>query len=274
MRNCFGDIYRYNLCPNQPEVCAYVCGLVEDVCVQFAPQRIVLEAVGYLGLRHGEHHELAMTYWDETLDLLTSLCFCPACMAAGERAGLNSRRLAVTVRSVAHGLLDEQEEAPVLDGKRIDAASLLSEMPQLAEYLACRSAAVSALVAGAAETVNSRKVRLETIPASFHRPANRAWIEGADVREIAALSDALFLPTYASDPAEITADIDWTQAESDDAPISAAILVCAPSCTGQENLASQIRAVAESGAQAIYYYNFGMLTTRRLNWLAALHRSK
>ena len=60
MLNCFGDIYTYSLCPANPRARAYLRGLVTDVCAQFHPQRILLEAIGYLGIQHGVHHELFM----------------------------------------------------------------------------------------------------------------------------------------------------------------------------------------------------------------------
>ncbi len=81
MRNCFDDIYTYALCPGQPTVHAYLCGLAQDLCEQFHPQRIVLEAIGYLSLRHWVHHELFMTPWTEAIEFLFSLCFCPTSAA-------------------------------------------------------------------------------------------------------------------------------------------------------------------------------------------------
>ena len=67
MENCFGDRYTYCLCPSQEPVRAYLRGVIQDLCTQFRPERIIQEAVGYLGLRHWVHHELFFTAGDESL---------------------------------------------------------------------------------------------------------------------------------------------------------------------------------------------------------------
>ena len=49
MRNCFGDRYTYSLCPSNRAVRAYMRALLSDLSAQFQPDRILIEAIGFLG---------------------------------------------------------------------------------------------------------------------------------------------------------------------------------------------------------------------------------
>jgi hypothetical protein len=266
MQNCFGDVYTYALCPAQPQVQAYVCALVDDLCAQFKPQRIILEAVGYLSLRHWVHHELVMVEWDETLELLTALCFCSACLRACAEAGLDARVLQDRVRELAERLLNEERGALPLDFRHGETAALLAEISGLVDFLQRRSQNVTRLVAEVAEIAHAHSTVLEVIPASFHRPSSRAWTEGASLADLGNAADGLLIPAYFSDPAQVAADLSWAAARA--RPISAGLNACEPNANSATQLSALAAAAQAAGAQGLYYYNYGMLTARRLEWIA------
>lgn len=99
VRNAFGDPYPYALCPSSAEVRTYCVTLVREVLALGEPDGLVLEACGPLGLGHGGHHEkTAGADWDASVDRLLSWCFCAACLARYEAAGLVPSRLRHQVR--------------------------------------------------------------------------------------------------------------------------------------------------------------------------------
>ncbi len=264
--NCFGDVYTYALCPAAAEVRAYARGLVADLCSQLRPQRILLEAIGYLGLRHWVHHELFFSVWSEPLELLTSLCFCSACLERAGSAGIDGERLRSQAAGWAARLLEEEEPSTGLT--QSEATSLLGEIADLWPYLHLRSQTVTSLVRDLRAIARPRGVVLEVIPASFHRPASRAWLEGASLPDLGQASDGLLVPAYFDDAAQVKADLQWASSAAPDSPISAGLNACSSALRSPEALAAQAGACRAAGCRAIYYFNYGLLTHRRLDWVA------
>lgn len=82
VRNAFGDLYPYALCPSNDDVVEYARTLVSEVLELGRPDGIVLEACGPLGFFHGGHHEKTDgADWSPVQQKLLSLCFCGACAA-------------------------------------------------------------------------------------------------------------------------------------------------------------------------------------------------
>ncbi|MFI9006215.1 hypothetical protein ACIGNX_03145 [Actinosynnema sp. NPDC053489] len=80
VRNAFGDVYPYALCPSNEDVVEYARTLVSEVLELGRPDGVVLEACGPLGFFHGGHHEKTDgADWTAVQQKLLSLCFCGAC---------------------------------------------------------------------------------------------------------------------------------------------------------------------------------------------------
>jgi hypothetical protein len=102
VRNAFGDVYSYALCPSQEAVREYATTLVGEVVRESGVAEVVLEACGPMGFGHLGHHEkTAGADWSEADEALLSICFCSACTTSYAAAGLDPSRLAATVRSAS-----------------------------------------------------------------------------------------------------------------------------------------------------------------------------
>lgn len=266
--NCFGDRYTYNLCPATEEAGGYLEALAHDLCIQFQPQRLVLEATGYLGLRHGLHHELFFAPWDEALEMLLSLCFCASCQARARAAGLDAEAVGRQVALWAGRLLGGAPDpaSPDLAGSRL--SSLLAQIPDLAAYHAVRADAVSALVRRVQAVASEAGADLDIIPASFHRPASRAWLEGAHLAELSTACQHLLIPAYWPAADMVAADLGWARWLAPRASLAAGLNACEPALASAEALAAQAAACRDAGCRGIYYYNYGLLPEARLEWVA------
>jgi hypothetical protein len=99
VRNAFGEVYRYALCPSQPQVRDYAATLVAQVLAEGNPDGVVLEAIGPLGFGHQNQHEKTEgAEYSPWVQALLSLCFCGACLAACEQRGVPAREYRSKVR--------------------------------------------------------------------------------------------------------------------------------------------------------------------------------
>jgi hypothetical protein len=100
VRNAFGDLYPYALCPAAPDVQEYCLTLVEEVLRSAPMDGVILEACGPMGIDHaGRHEKTEFAQWDEADHALLSLCFCRACRDRYDWAGVDNDRLAQVVRA-------------------------------------------------------------------------------------------------------------------------------------------------------------------------------
>ncbi len=272
MVNCFGDCYTYSLCPSHEPVRALLQGVIRDLCAQFQPDRIIQEAAGYLGLRHWVHHELFFTAWDESLELLLSLCFCPACERRAEAKGLDAAKLRQRVADWAERLLYSERGSLPPPFTQSHLTSLLAEVPDLSAYLEVRAGSVAELVSGLRNTAEQQETSLDLIPASFQRPVSRAWLEGAHLAQLGEVCDSLLIPAYHDSAAQVAADLEWATWLAPGSALTAGLNACNPAMGGAAGLAAQAQACLTAGCQAIYYYNYGLLTPERLSWVAQVNR--
>ena len=80
MVNAVEDIYEYGMCPCRPEVQEYGLQLVADVAAHAGLTTVEVEAMGFMGYRHGSHHDKSSFRPDPYLDFLLSYCFCEHCL--------------------------------------------------------------------------------------------------------------------------------------------------------------------------------------------------
>ncbi|MDR2803008.1 MAG: hypothetical protein LBB22_01800, partial [Treponema sp.] len=55
IENLFGDKYYHALCPSHPETRCYARALVTDICGQFSPDSLIMEAITLQPAQHGAH---------------------------------------------------------------------------------------------------------------------------------------------------------------------------------------------------------------------------
>lgn len=272
VRNCFEDIYTYILCPANPRARAYLRGLVADVCAQFRPQRILLEAIGYLGIQHGAHHELFMQPLGEAERMLLSLCFCPHCLARAAEAGVDGKAAQKQARRWAKNLMAEERGTLSVDYAVAEMPALLVESPELYAYLCVRTETTASLVAEFYEIVTAHGARLEAMPTSFVRPTSRAWLEGVSLRRLAEASDALLPLSYFTNPMEVAADLRWVKMIAGGVPLVVGLSACYPATQSAESLAPRVVSCLDEGVEGVYYFNYGLLSEQRLDWVAEANR--
>jgi hypothetical protein len=145
--------------------------------------------------------------------------------------------------------------------------SLLAEVPDLAAFMRVRARAVTDLIAGLYNTARRHGAQLDLIPASFHRPVSQAWLEGALLGDLQKASDHLLVPSYFDSGDQVAADLEWAAWLAPEGGLVAGLNACEPGVRSASGLVAQVRACQQAGCQGIYYYNYGLLTPDRLDWV-------
>ncbi len=269
VRNLYGDRFRFALCPAQPRVRDYARGLVDDLCAQFQPDWLMLESPTYLGLVHGDHHELILANLDELAKLLLGLCFCEACQERAAALGISVREVLVAARKLSDRLIEDERGGldPMFTAS--ETVSALLAFPELYAYLRMRGDTVTSLLAELRSIATAYGVRTGVTSSIFTRPASKAWMEGTELRSAAAAVDSLLTVSYFPDPAAVRGDIRWVKGLIEGQPFQVALNAGYPDALSEVNLVTKALIAAEEGATGVFYYNYGLLTHERLRWVAA-----
>jgi hypothetical protein len=224
----------FSLCPAQPAAVAYCAALVEDVCAQFAPDAIELEAATFPAWEPAYTLTLALDPLPPRTQRLAAQCFCDACRAGLEAAGEDPEELARAVRGAAG--LGRGAEVTAPFGHLVD--------DLLANRLAAgRTGLLAPLVAAVAERAQAAGARVRL--AAFGEPETIA-LQGVGPASLAPADGVLLGLGAASGPVAL-ARFAALRTLAGDLP-AVASLNWAPD-RGPAELAADVRALDAAGAE-------------------------
>lgn len=262
-RNAFGDPNYYNLCPSNPDARSYITTLVADLTHTYAPDTVQLESPGFMGFAHEYHHEkdgVGLTAED---DFLLSLCFCDACLARAEKAGVDGRAAQRTVRR----WIEEATARPLPEPRWPDFVAhgpdVFRDHPEVHAYVLWRFEPVTSLVAAMREAADPRsKVHVLDI--------GNGWLGGSDLAGLGKVSDGVVFCVYDRTPEAVAADLKATRAAiGPDRYLGAGMRVFYPEMKGADDIVARARAAAGVGIDEIDFYNYGLIPAARLDWVRA-----
>jgi hypothetical protein len=246
VRNAFGDVYPFSLCPSRDEVRDYLCTVLEEMLAVVRPDAVEFESPGFLPFTHGFHHEIQNVALTPAAELLLSLCFCEACQVHAE-PNLKSR-VSTALESFFAGADDACDD-----------------VPGVADYLLARSRVVTSLLArlsGIARTHDAEPV-LITMPTVVD------WPCGIDLRAPENGLQAVDVAHYSADCAGVENTINGLKAELPaNVRVYAVVRPGHPDCEGAEQLAAKIAALRRSGVEQISFYNYGLMRECEFEWIA------
>lgn len=270
VENAYGDRVPTDLCAWNPDVRAYVATMVEDVAARSGAERIVLESLEWMPLRHGFHHEVIGIPTGPTVDLLMSLCFCPHCEAACGERGVDLPRL----RDWTRALLDRHFADPFAAGgppalgwEELRAAA----DGALGGLLTARQDAIATLHAEIERRVRAvstaRLAALDFGPLYANGPDGRAWENGVDLARVAPLVDELHPTFYFTDDELHRRKVaEYVGVLGGERPIVPALRAILPQTDSAAALARQLAPLREHASE-VSFYNAGFMAEPMLDWV-------
>jgi hypothetical protein len=251
VQNCFGERYRWGLCPSHPDVQEYAATLVAESLRDLDVSSVILESCGQMGAQHQNHHEKTDAVWSPATLRLLSVCCCPSCV--DDPTVLRALRAEVR-RLIATGdLTTTEDELP----------------PALTEdLLATRHRASDTL----------RKAVLSAVPQGVRTVLHGAvdpWVTGALpglTPSAAAEVDAVVLPNWPVGAASVQS-VATAKATLGDTSIGSYITAVAANPV--PDIAGYVTELAGAGADELHLYHLGLAGPARLPDLrAAVHAAE
>jgi len=275
IRNLFGDAYPFALCPSRAEVADYSVSLAGAVWETGAFGGLDLETIGYLGYVHGHHHEVTAVPAGPLEHFLLSLCFCPACMAKGEREGIAMEALRGELERMLAAKLRADDAASRNPENAEQVATLVASNPDLQQLIRMRIATVTDLV---------RRIRgaaggeLSVFTSSFVGSPSNIWMEGLSLPRLRHAVDAFHLLAYTPDTDAVNGDTVFCLSQVEDpSKLNLTLNLGLPITPGLGDAMAKVEFAWKQGVRRFAFFNYGFLGEGRLAWvrdIASALRSK
>lgn len=257
-KTIYGDTLVNSLCPAQPEVRHYLTALCVDTADQPGVAEIALETPGWQAFRHGHHHEFELVELPDRVQVMMGTCFCDACRAGAEAAGVDMAGLTADTR--------RQLDRFFVDGTMPNTDPRTA--PDWQAFTTWRAETVTSLVAEIRAALPA-SVKLAIIPTT-QTPNALCWIEGSDLAALAQAADRLEVPAYQSGVTAITKDAGWVRdAAGAEAEIGYILRPTYPHLADARAVAQTIAALRALGPRSLSFYNYGHMRLSALDWIAA-----
>lgn len=254
----FSDSLAFGLCPSQPAVQDYLCGLLADLSVRADFKRIELETFDYFyGTGFGWHHDKYHVDLGRVGEFLFGLCFCDACRENAHQVGVDVE----TAREQARAGVRQAIDGP------IDASSAewVDERSELSAYVDVRKDTLTDLYADLHAAVGS-DADLGRYTGFFD--VEDAWMHGADLEALSSHLDYYTVIAYESSREAVLERVKAAEQLGGDVPIHAGVLPGHPAIDDPDDVTDIIDGLASAGVGRVSFYNYGLLPEQNLKWIA------
>jgi len=260
-RNAFGDPNYYNLCPSNEDARAYVSALVEDLTHSYEPDIVELESPSFMGFVHGYHHDKDGVGLNPEDDFALSLCFCDSCLKRAKKAGVDGEAARRIVKQWIVEACERAAPKPRFPDFPSTGVETFRPFAAVYDYLIWRTEPVTSLVAEIKERAHasSRVVLID-----------EGSLGGCDLEAIGKICDGAILCVYGLGADEGAAVIKEGRKKLGPSKfLSAGFRLFDGEAGGAEGLTARVNACVEAGANALNFYNYGLIPAPRLDWIRA-----
>ena len=243
VRNCFGEVYPWALCPAQEAVRSYAAVLTAESLRGLEFSSVLLEACGPLGVVHQHQHEKTDGVWSPVTARLLSICCCVACAAGWMEAGHDPAEVRATLRAEVRRLIDTGDLARTAD----DLPDALTDV-----LLATRRRSVDALRAAVLDRIGpGQRIVLHGAP--------DPWVTGAlpGLTTTAADDvDAVVVQNWA--PGQASVDTIAEMRAQLPERVAVGSYITAVAANPVADIGSYVTELGKAGADELHLYHLGL----------------
>ena len=258
-QNVFGDRYLHALCPSQPAVQEYMRALAGNLA-SYPISGVEFECFEFISFRHYSFLEKEGTGVTPFAEMMLSLCFCPACLAAAKQRRVNG----AAVEKAVKDWLEEYFEGKHRFGGAV--ALKISSVSGLADYLEMRFAVLEELFNDVAGVLHARNKKAYLI--IIGQEERRHYLSGIDLQRQGQVADAVTALFYARKPEEAPGIVRGIRrAAGAKTAVHFAVRPGYPDAASPADVIRLTEASLKAGVNGIGYYNFGLLEKFHLDWV-------
>lgn len=256
-QNVYGDALPHALSIGHDATRTYLKALCRDLAVNYPMYGIQLESFGWIGLRHGHHHERDLTDLTRLEQELLAMCFNPQTVSKAKTSGIDVGKVREVVRSTLEAAFREAPERP--PGHPKSMAELEEKAPELKAYNRFRKQLADSLV-------------IEIKQEALRGTTCKLFLQEGYQKELAHVSDGFASGVYGRLPSEVLKIVrqgksripaEWQGAF----PCFVRLGMGVPA--SQQQLREIVVALREGGSTGPIFYNYSESPQKMLGWIKA-----
>ncbi|MGH9338057.1 MAG: hypothetical protein ACRD1R_00325 [Acidobacteriota bacterium] len=253
--NVYGDSIPHALSVGHDATREYLKALCRDLAINYPMYGIQLESFGWMGLKHGHHHERDLTGLSSLEQQLLSMCFNPQTVGKAEAEGIDAGKVKEVVRTVLDAAFQEAPHRPA--GHPRSMGELEDQSPELKAYNGFRERLADSMIA---------ELKAEALKGT----SCKLLMQGGYRREIAAAVDGFSTGAYGQPPEEVLAIVRQALSAAPpgwegDFPCFIRLGMGIPESPQQ--LREIVKAVKEGGSTGPVFYNYSESPSKMLSWI-------
>ncbi|HMF61533.1 MAG TPA: hypothetical protein VK595_14230 [Vicinamibacterales bacterium] len=251
----YGDSLPHALSIGHDASRSYLKAVCRDLATNYPMYGLQLEAFGWMGVRHGHHHERDLTDLGPVEQSLLSICFNPSTMTKARARGIDADKARDTARQVLDAAFREAPDRPANHPRSI--AELEDRSPELKQYNQFRQALVNELIV---------EIKQEALKGT----TCRLLLQGGYQAEVAHVADGFASSAYGQPPESVLAVVQRGAAAlpagwKGEFPCFIRLGMGVPASPAQ--LRSIVSAVKQGGSTGPVFYNYSESPPRMLSWV-------
>ena len=267
VHNAWGDPITHSLCPFNSEVVDHFVNLSRDIVKLGVFDKILIESLEYLPLRHGHHHEVIGVDFTDDIDFIMSLNFSNSCIKKVKDKNIDGNLIRNWVKETTENYFNNKSQSKPM--KWNDFENILNG--EFWKYYEVREESITNinnLVVN--ELRNDKNLIIGLLdfgPLYSLGPNGKRWQNGVNLEKILPLVDETH-PTF------YFADLDLTKSKyeiykkvlENKKEMIPAIRTILPQTTDQKNLQSQLE-IFKKDAVGFSFYNYSFMNFENLDWI-------
>ena len=250
IRNLYGEAYYHALCPSKPETKHYLLQMVRDLLDQYDLCALDLESFDFMGMLHGDHHEIVGVPAPELVERILGLCYCSSCVQRAINNGIDVSRLMKELRTAL------QQVFRLESAERI--GRTLEGVPGYIDYLVMRRDVVEDLIRSVRHEIDVRDAQVSLYSICWIADGADPTFYGNDTTRLSRYLDGWIL-CYPTTPDEIGRFVQRArEMVNTEIALSGGIRVLAPEISSRSDVRAYLEYYEKAGIQDYHVYNYGL----------------
>ena len=254
-QNVFGDAMPHALSIGHDATRAYLKALCRDLAVNYPLYGIQLEAFGWMGLKHGHHHERDLTDLTSLEQELLAMCFNPQTVAKAKAASIDAEKAREVVKATLEAAFKEAPDRP--QGHPASMAELESKAPDLKAYNQFRRELADSMIV---------QIKQEALKGT----SCKLLLQSGYQQELANVVDGVAAGVYGKLPADVLRTVEQGRALipadwKGDYACFVRLGMGVPA--SQQQLREIVLALKNGGSSGPIFYNYSESPQKMLGWI-------